>query len=318
MDNIRQWLVDYKSLSDDDRLRYKQSNRPELLREIRQCLLSEDEKYCSAVIGQLFQFSESRSSHLQLFVHSIIPCLTACIIRSSIEIHSGIETLSLLLYNAANLKSTESKEILFPSTNRDTHSIYFNPGVMPGTSQKFKFHYKRISYKDKVLSADRDEVASVLFELFREKMFEMDDLILKECCLVLEDLIFNQSDVIDRFPLFLHSVTHLIFQMHHRFNPNHICNRLQERIKVIAENELHIELLLVSNSVCNILHAMIENKSDELANFMSTPDLRQCRAVKNVNLKIVGYDKNDEKNEDYLVQMKAIKKESFVSVKPEG
>lgn len=151
MDNIRQWLVDYKSLSDDDRLRYKQSNRPELLREIRQCLLSEDEKYCSAVIGQLFQFSESRSSHLQLFVHSIIPCLTACIIRSSIEIHSGIETLSLLLYNAANLKSTESKEILFPSTNRDTHSIYFNPGVMPGTSQKFKFHYKRISYKDKVL-----------------------------------------------------------------------------------------------------------------------------------------------------------------------
>ena len=50
---------------------------------------------------------------------------------------------------------------------------------------------------------------------------------------------------------------------------------------------------------------MIENKSDELANFMSTPDLRQCRAVKNVNLKIVGYDKNDEKNEVQMMRIKA-------------
>ena len=150
MDNIRQWLVEYKSLSDVDRLQYRQSVRPELIREIRQCLLSEDDNYCTPVIGQLFQFSESGSNHLQLFVHSIIPCLTACIIRTTIDIHSGIETLSLLLYNAANMTSMERTDVLFPSTNRDIHSIYFNPGLMPGPRHNFKFNYKRINYKQKV------------------------------------------------------------------------------------------------------------------------------------------------------------------------
>ena len=65
MDNIRQWLVDYKSLSDVDRLDFHQSFHPELIRELRQCLISEDEKYCNSVIGQLFQFYESQSNKLQ-------------------------------------------------------------------------------------------------------------------------------------------------------------------------------------------------------------------------------------------------------------
>ena len=88
------------------------------------------------------------------------------------------------------------------------------------------------------MSGDRDEVLSVLLELFRERIEEMDDLILKEFCLTLQALLDDQSEAVARYPLFLHSAVHLLFQLYNRFNPNRICNKLLEQIQAIAETRV--------------------------------------------------------------------------------
>lgn len=313
MDNIRQWLVSFKSLSDMDRRNFEYSTRPELLRELRFCLADAESTELQPVIAQLFKFWESESGKLKLFVYSVIPYLANAIVQSSLDIPSGVEALTLCLYNGARV--ARSKELHFPSTHREIHSIYYNPGVLPGRNRQFKLHYKRISYKEKVLSGDRDEVLSVLLELFRERIEEMDDLILKEFCLTLQALLDDQSEAVARYPLFLHSAVHLLFQLYNRFNPNRICNKLLEQIQAIAERELHLELLLAANSVISLLSAFDGQSEEEISNFMTTPDLRQCRAIKNITLKQMEFSK-DEDQQDYLSQMKEIKRESLLQAPP--
>ena len=85
-----------------------------------------------------------------------------------------------------------------------------------------------------MLSGDRDEVAAVLIDVFRSRMSQMDDLIIKECFVVLEKII-NKSNNISRFPKFLHSVSHFIFQIYQRYNQGNVCNTLQNQISEIAE-----------------------------------------------------------------------------------
>lgn len=66
------------------------------------------------------------------------------------EINSRIETLALTLYNSASCRSSKTAEVRFPSTHRDFESIYFSPGLQPGSDRTVKFNYKKISYKDQV------------------------------------------------------------------------------------------------------------------------------------------------------------------------
>ena len=67
----------------------------------------------------------------------------------------------------------------------------------------------------------------------------------------------------------------------------------------LIENELHLELLLSVNSVTNILSAL-EPRGTSFANFLSTPDVRQCRAFKNVSIKPSRYDRHDDANEVWI------------------
>lgn len=89
-----------------------------------------------------------------------------------------------------------------------------------------------------VLSEDRDEIVSVLIELFIEKMADFDEIIMKECLENFDKVISENTDEVARFPIFLQSLVHLLFQMHSKYNPGGICNRILGKIKIIAQARL--------------------------------------------------------------------------------
>lgn len=89
-----------------------------------------------------------------------------------------------------------------------------------------------------MLSEDRDEIVSVLIELFIEKVADFDEIIMKECLENFDKVMSENTDEVARFPIFLQSLVHLLFQMHSKYNPGGICNRILGKIKIIAQARL--------------------------------------------------------------------------------
>jgi len=313
---IRSWLSASKSSTKN--VEYSEETYIEIHNLLLQDSDDQDDSgsELDAVISQLYKFATSGNSNLEQFCFNFIPAFIFKIVTTS-DLPSNYEALVLAV---VNIKRPNPEDVVFPSFKDDISSIYHMAENNLIPKKSFKICYKQIEFKQKIVAKEKDQICSSLAELLRINLPELESIARINFIQLISQLLRDFEPILVKYELFLCSALQILFQLNSSKNiPVSSGSLVIKNIKDIqhfASEELLTELMLISNAMVNFFSASSSScSSTRGTSFLATPDLRHCRGIKSGNL-VKSFFDEERQEEDYLSQMKEIKRESVLNLRP--